>query len=76
MEKMMSEIIKFYPPNSGENPDLVLEQAIGEYSSVLIIGYDLNDELDVRASLNINHADINLMVDLFKNKLLNGDYNE
>lgn len=70
----MGELKKFYPSNAAENPDLVLEQAIGEYESVIILGYDKNGELDARASLDLHGKDCNWIIDVFKNKLLNGDY--
>ena len=43
----MNNVIKFYPKNAAENPDNVLEQAVGAYDEVLIIGWDKNDELIV-----------------------------
>ena len=56
------------------NPDVVLEKAVGEYESVLIIGYDKDGVLDARASLNQDAKSILFMLEQFKNKLLNGDY--
>ena len=56
------------------NPDTVLEKAIGQLESVLVIGYDKNGHLDVRASMNIQHKDILWLIELFKTKMLNGDY--
>lgn len=69
-----SNVTKFYPKGAAENPDNVLEQAMGQYSDVLIIGYDKDGYLDVRASTTLDHTQINWLVDSFKNKLLNGDY--
>lgn len=34
----MGGVVKFYPPNAAEQADNVLEQAMGVYSDVLIIG--------------------------------------
>ncbi len=59
-----------------DNPDTVLEKAKGELESVLIIGYDKEGCLDVRASLNIDHSDILWMIERFKQKLICGDYSE
>ena len=56
------------------NPDTVLEKAIGQLESVLVIGYDKNGHIDVRASMNLQHKDILWLIELFKTKMLNGDY--
>jgi hypothetical protein len=70
----MSNVVKFYPNNSAENPDNVLEQAIGEYSDVLILGWDKDDIMDCRASLGLSHEQVLWIIAKFKHKLLNGDY--
>ncbi len=70
----MDNVIKFYPKNAAENPDNVLEQAIGTYDEVLIIGWDKSDELIVRANLKISGRDALWLVEQFKVKLLRGDY--
>lgn len=70
----MSEVVRFYPVNAARNPDAVLEQAIGVYDQVFIIGYDKNGELDVRASLNFKMREIFFAMDAFKHKVLNGEY--
>ena len=36
----MGKVSKIYPEGAAKNPDNVLEQAIGEYNEVCIIGYD------------------------------------
>jgi len=65
---------KFYPKNAANNPDNVIEQAIGVYTEVIILGYDKEGNLDIRASTNIDKANILWIIDKFKHKLLNGDY--
>lgn len=58
-----------------ENPDVVLEEAKGQYESVFILGYSLEDgSMDARASLNLDPVDINWLISMFQSKLLNGDY--
>lgn len=37
---MMGDVLKFYPKDAAMKADNVLEQAIGEYEDVLILGYD------------------------------------
>ena len=72
----MSEVIKFYPANAAKSPDPVLEQAIGVYDQVFVIGYDKDGALEVRASLNFKMRDIFFAMDAFKFKVLNGDYGD
>lgn len=68
------EPIKFYPKDAAMNPDCVLEQAVGHFESVIVIGYDKNEMMDVRASLNLKKSEILWLISKFQHKLLNGDY--
>lgn len=71
----MSEVVKFYPKDAAKNPDAVLEQAVGVYDQVFLIGYDTaSGALDVRASLNFKMRDIFFALEAFKFKVLNGEY--
>jgi len=70
----MSNIVKLYPDGSAENPDNVLEQAIGNYQEVFIIGYNKDGELEVRASTNFTNAQIIFALDHFKYKMHAGHY--
>lgn len=70
----MADIVKLYPKNSAKNPDAVLEQSLGQFDSVIVIGWNTDGELDVRASTNIDHKEILWMLSVFQTKLLNGDY--
>lgn len=68
---------KFYPADAAKDPDNVLEQAIGEYSQVLVIGWDKDGAFDARATLGLKDgADCLWLVEIFKAKLLNGDFGE
>lgn len=71
---MTDNVTKFYPKNAAQNPDNVLEQAIGEYEKVFVIGYNKDGDVDSRASMNLTPSEINYLIDIFKHKLLNGDY--
>jgi len=67
-----SNVVKIRP---AEDPDEVLEAAKGQYESVFILGYNLEDgSMDARASLNLDPVDINWLISMFQHKLLNGDY--
>lgn len=70
----MGEVLKLYPPGSAKNPDAVLEQAIGKYESVLLIGYDHEGRMDIRSSTNLDCKGILWLIESFKKKMLNGDY--
>lgn len=72
----MADIIKFKPANAAQSPDAVFEQAIGEYESAIVVGWNKDGTLDARASLNLNHADVHWLLSVFQNKLLNGDYSD
>lgn len=72
----MTEVIKFYPKDAAVNPDPVLEQAMGVYYQVLVVGYDKNGALDVRASLNFPMRDIFFAMDAFKHRVLSGEYGD
>jgi hypothetical protein len=69
-------IVKFYPKNAASDPDNVLEQAMGAYSHVLILGWRKDDgSLDGRASLNLKDGgDVLWILETFKFRLLAGDY--
>ena len=72
---MESNVVKFYPADAAKVADNVLEQAIGLYDEVLIIGYDKDGELDVRGTMGLADGGAVLwLVECFKTKLMNGDY--
>ena len=73
---MSGNVVKFYPKNAAEKPDLVLEQAIGQYQDAIIIGWDKDGLLDARSSLGLSHDNVLWLIEKFKLKLLNGDYSE
>lgn len=72
----MGEVVKIYPEGSARNPDAVLEQAVGEYESVFIVGWDKEGNMNVRSSTNMEAKDILWLIEVFKKKMLNGDYFE
>lgn len=73
----MSEVVKFYPADAAKSADNVLEQSIGNFSEVLVIGWDKNGGFDAHATLGLKDgADCLWLVEIFKTKLLNGDFSE
>lgn len=72
---MTAEVVKFYPKDAAADADMVLEQAVGEYSEVILIGWHKDGSMDARATLGLkNGGDLLWLIELFKAKLLNGDY--
>ena len=71
----MEKIIKFYPKNAADNPDSVLEQAVGVYDDVLVIGWDKEGTMDVRASTGLQIGEIFFLIDKFKHALFQGEFN-
>jgi hypothetical protein len=71
----MSEVVKFYPKDAAKDADNVLEQAMGQYDDVLIIGYDKEGKFDARATLGLaDGGDMLWLIETLKFKLLRGDY--
>ena len=54
--------------------DTVLEKAIGNYTSVICIGWDKEGYLDTRSTNNLDQKDCLYLAQMFAHKLLNGDY--
>ena len=63
----MSDVVKLYP---AADPDEVLRQAIGQYDSVVVIGWNKDGAFSGRSSLNIEVAEILLLVEIFKAAIL------
>ena len=63
----MVDVIKLYP---AADPDEVLRQAIGQYDSVVVIGWNKDGAFSGRSSLNIEVAEILLLVEIFKVAIL------
>lgn len=70
------KIVKFYPRDAAKNPDNVLEQAIGEYTQVLILGFDKDGLLEARASSDYSIGEILVTIEQFKYNLLSGAYDD
>ena len=67
-------VIKLVEPDKERSADAVLTSAMGEYDSVVVLGWDHDGELVVHSTLNINAAQILFLIEQFKLKLLQGDY--
>ena len=52
----------------------VLDEAKGNYTSVLVIGWDNEGYLDTRSTNNLDQKDCLYLAQMFTHKLLNGDY--
>ena len=67
----MSKVINFYPLDAAKNPNNVLQQAIGKYEHVLLLGINADGEVDFRSDSGIDETEINWLLDKFKNVLMN-----
>ena len=67
-------IISLHTSNDVIGADIVVEEAIGVYENVVIIGWNKEEELEVRASLNLSQSDILWLIETFKARLLSGEY--
>jgi hypothetical protein len=72
----MAEVVKFYPRNAAESADNVLEQAMGVYEDVLVLGWDKEGNMDCRSTTTLTQAQVLWIITKFQHKLLNGDYDE
>ena len=64
----MANIVKLHP---AADPDEVLKAATcGIYESVVILGWTKDDGFSGRASLNLETADVLLLVEIFKAALI------
>ena len=71
----MTDVVKFYPKDSAKDADNVLEQALGVYKDVLIIGWDKDGYMETRATLGLKDGgDMLWLLEKFKLNLLNGAY--
>jgi len=67
-------VIKLADLTPALSPDTVLTEAMGVYGEVVVVGYDKDGNLDARASLNLNSAQILWLLEAFKMQLLQGQY--
>ena len=63
----MAEVVKLHP---AADPDEVLKACAGVYESVVVLGWTKDDGFSGRASLNLETADVLLLVEIFKAALL------
>lgn len=70
-----NKVVKFYPADAAKLSDNVLEQAIGQFDELLILGWGKDGFLDARATLGLRDGgDMLWLIEAFKTKLMNGDY--
>jgi hypothetical protein len=70
----MSKITTLYPKDAAKNPDFVLEQAIGKYADLVIIGYNHDDELEVRSNTTFSEAEVMNAIKTFEHNYYGGMY--
>lgn len=67
---MSDNIVKLYTKHAAKDPDSVLELAHGEYKKVAVLGVNQDDNLEFRASLNLNRAELLWLLEQCKLTLL------
>ena len=63
----MANIVKLHP---AADPDEALKAAEGKYESVVILGWTKDNGFSGRSSLNLEVADVLLLVEIFKAALI------
>jgi hypothetical protein len=70
----MGEVIDMNPSS---NPDTVLKEASKAFKEVLILGYNHEGYMEVRASTGLgDKAELLMLVEQFKHSLMSGDYDD
>lgn len=67
----MNNIVALRPE---KDPDYILQQGVGQYKDVLLLGYNKDGMLYPTASSDLTTAQIVLLIEQFKLNLLCGDY--
>jgi hypothetical protein len=69
------KVVKFYPKDAAKSADNVLSLAAGDFSELVIIGWDKNGEFDARATLGLKDGgDMLWLIEAFKFKLMSGEF--
>ncbi len=72
-----NNVVDFHPNGAAVSADHVLEQAVGSFDQVLIIGWAKDGSLDARATLGLNDGgNVLWLIEAFKTNLMNGQYME
>lgn len=70
----MTNVSKFYPKDAAKDPDMVLEQAIGEYQHVMILGIRKDGAIEARLDLGFEDADMLYVMEQFRHDFLSGRF--
>ena len=54
----MSNVKKFYPANAAENADFVLEQCLGAFEDVVVLGLDQDGGFEIRTTTTLTDAEV------------------
>jgi hypothetical protein len=68
----MGKVVGIKEP--AQDPDTVLEKAKGEFESVLVIGWDNDEMLDVRCSETMTQQQCLWLIETFKLGMLRGEH--
>ena len=59
---MTGQVVKFYPADAAKDPDVVLEQASGQFRSLVVAGWNKDGDMEIRADLSMDVADAHLLL--------------
>ncbi|MGC4008863.1 MAG: hypothetical protein QM805_07730 [Pseudomonas sp.] len=62
------------PQDLANNPDVVLNSAMGHFERVLVLGYNKKGEIDAFGSLNFPNEMLVFAMERLKHKIMAGDY--
>lgn len=65
---------KLLPAEIANDPDGVLEQAEGQFKSLLILGWNKEGDLEVRGTPDLDGPELLWMIEHFKAGLMAGDF--
>ena len=71
-----NNIVKFYKKGAAIDADAVLEQAVGNYNEIVILGWDKDGYLDLRVTSGTTIPGLLWLLELTKAKLINGDFSD
>ena len=72
----VDNVVKLRARDAARDPDNVLEDAMGVYTGVFIMGWNKDGEFEVRATSNLKGKDMLWLLEVFKKGLIDGDYDD
>jgi len=68
------KVTKLYPKDAAKNPDFVLEQCIGVFEHVVVLGYTHDGALECRSNTTFSEAEMMNCIRTFEHNYYGGLY--